>query len=74
MSNTIIDKEIDYTCLIDDTTDPMLINLGYPALPIRCINDLSYRNTVPIGKRVHFIWVGRLIPDKYKQTVVQCKK
>jgi mannosyltransferase OCH1-like enzyme len=74
MSNTIIEQDIDFSCLMDDTTNPMLINLGYPALPIQCIKDETYRNTVPIGKRLHFIWVGRLIPDKYNQTVIQSKK
>lgn len=75
MNININEKYIDYDSLLnDDTRDPFLINLGYPSLPIKCIKDESYRNTIPIGKRLHFIWVGGLIPDKYKHTVIQSKK
>lgn len=70
----IIKKDIDLSCLIDDTTDPLLINLGYNILPIKCDKDETYTNTIPIGKILHFIWVGRLIPDKYKNTVIKCKQ
>lgn len=71
---SVIEKEIEFECLKDDSTDPLLVKLGYPALPIEYEIDLDYSNQTPIGKRLHFIWVGRVIPDKYKLTVIQSKR
>lgn len=71
---SIIEKNIDYDSLQDVCKDSFLVNTDYPKLPIYCDNDESYINETPIGKILHFIWVGRVIPDKYKNTVIQSKK
>ena len=70
----VIEKEVNYKLLLDDTTDPFLIKKGYVELPIQCENDESYTNQIPIEKILHFIWVGRVIPEKYKDTVIQSKQ
>lgn len=71
---SIIEKKIDLHQLHDGSTEEYSVNIGYNSLQFTYDIDTDYKNTDIIPKNIHFIWIGDPIPEKYVNTVANCKK
>ena len=69
----IIDKTIDLNVLNDGRTENTPIQIGYSNIDFVYLNK-EYNNDVQIPKIIHFIWIGKIIPQKYVNTVIKCKE
>ena len=71
---SIIEKNVDIESLKDGSIESYPIHIGYNNLQFTYDTDYNYRNAEIIPKNIHFIWIGNPIPEKYVNTVANCKK
>jgi mannosyltransferase OCH1-like enzyme len=69
----IIERNIELDKLQDGTTDDLCIKVGYNLLQFQYDSDYNYTNSEPLPKIIHFIWIGAKIPQKYVDTIANCK-
>ena len=70
----ITEKNIQLDKLHDGTTEDMCIKVGYHQLKFQYEVENDYSNSITLPKIIHFIWIGAHIPQKYVDTIANCKK
>ena len=70
----IWEKSISLNELNDGTNDELPKALNYGNLPFVFEKNETYENDVDIPNNIHFIWIGSIIPKKYFDTIINCKK
>ena len=71
---SIFEKIINLNYLNDGSEDELPKKLNYNKLPFICENIETYNNNATIPYNIHFIWIGSIIPKKYFDTIINCKK
>ena len=69
----IIERNIQLDKLQDGTEEKLCIQIGYPQLRFQYETDSNYINNIMLPNIIHFIWIGAHIPQKYIDTIANCK-
>ena len=70
---SIIEKHINVDAFHDPSKREDCKQIGYSVLNFTYTTDNIYTNTIIMPKNIHFIWIGSIIKEKYKQTIINCK-
>lgn len=70
----IIERNIQVEKLQDGTDDALCIQVGYSQLQFQYEAESNYTNNISLPKIIHFIWIGAHIPQKYIDTIANCKR
>ncbi len=71
---SIIERKICLEKLHDGKEEKICISLGYHDLQFQYEDSSTYTNTSLNDKIIHFIWIGAQIPQKYVDTIRNCKR